>query len=91
MRIKGLESDIKHYEIQENNLICKVPDGAYCARNLDTGVNMTTTYTFSRIFSPDSTQIEIFNDIIKQKILDFINGRNSTIFTYGTSGSGKFF
>lgn len=85
-----LPPDMKYYEIKGNELICKIPDGTFAARNLDPGSNMITTYSFSKIFGPESTQTEIFDNIVKQKLLDFINGRNSTILTYGTSGSGKF-
>lgn len=52
---------------------------------------MSKLYKFSKIFKPNTNQIDIFNDIIKRKIVDFINGINTTFFTYGASGSGKTF
>ncbi|XP_044272341.1 kinesin-like protein KIF20A [Tribolium madens] len=48
-------------------------------------------YTFTRIFGPQTTQGDFFNCVVKPKIFDFINGENSTLFTYGASGSGKTF
>lgn len=58
-------------------------------RNIQDGNKVTKQYSFSKIYGPDTSQTEIFNDCIKRKVLNFINGRNSTIFTYGATGSGK--
>lgn len=46
-------------------------------------------FTFSHIFSHTSTQEEIFNLVVKPKVLQFINGNNSTLMSYGASGSGN--
>nr|XP_023022053.1 kinesin-like protein subito [Leptinotarsa decemlineata] len=91
LRMKGGVPYENLYQIDNDNLICKVPEGSYSMRNLKYGNSMTRTYTFSKIFGPDVMQIEIFNSIVKPRILGFINGRNSTLFTYGASGSGKTF
>ncbi|KAG5877781.1 hypothetical protein JTB14_003178 [Gonioctena quinquepunctata] len=60
-------------------------------RKLNYGNAKTRTYTFTKLFKPDVTQIEVFNSIVKPRALGFINGLNSTVFTYGASGSGKTF
>ncbi|RZC40898.1 kinesin-like protein subito [Asbolus verrucosus] len=91
LRIKSGYNFSNLYVISNDTLICNVPEGSHCMRNVREGDSLRKIYTFSRIFHPQTTQNEIFNSIVKQKILDFINGENSTLLTYGASGSGKTF
>ncbi|XP_018575548.1 kinesin-like protein subito [Anoplophora glabripennis] len=79
------------YSIDGDNLICNVPDGSRALRNIKEGESMTKMYSFTKIFNPQIKQIEIFNSIVRAKMLGFINGRNSTLLAYGASGSGKTF
>lgn len=91
LRLKLIENSYSDlYEINDKTLICKVPAGSHFMRNVQEGDSITRKYTFSHIFDENVTQKKIFNDIIKSKILDFINGKNGTILTYGASGAGKF-
>ncbi|XP_060522912.1 kinesin-like protein subito isoform X2 [Cylas formicarius] len=82
LRIKKGISFAHLYSFTDNTLICKV-----AAK----GETVNKKYTFTKIFGPDVTQEELFNDVIKSKVLHFINGRNATVFAYGASGSGKTF
>ncbi|CAH1119553.1 unnamed protein product [Phaedon cochleariae] len=91
LRLKGGVPYEDLYQIDGDCLTCKVPEGSYSTRNLRYGESITRTYGFTKIFGPDVTQIDIFNNIVKARLLGFINGRNSTLFTYGASGSGKTF
>ncbi|XP_056635614.1 kinesin-like protein subito [Diorhabda sublineata] len=77
------------YKIEGNNFTCKVPEGSYALRNVKCGDTMKRTYTFTNIFGPEYDQKTIFDCIVKPKLVSFINGSNSTLFTYGASGSGK--
>lgn len=47
------------------------------------------SYFFTRIFRSYATQEELFEGTAKKRIVDFLNGRNSTIISYGTTNSGK--
>ncbi|XP_072382183.1 kinesin-like protein subito isoform X2 [Diabrotica undecimpunctata] len=91
LRIRGDIKENDLYEIDENSLICNVPEGCFTFRNVKSGDSMKRNYSFTKIFGPEYDQQTIFNYIIKSKLLSFINGRSSTIFTYGASGSGKTF
>ncbi|CAH1119558.1 unnamed protein product [Phaedon cochleariae] len=91
LRLKGGVPYENLYQINGDCLTCKVPEGSYSTRNLKYGESITRTYGFTKIFGPDITQIDIFNNIVKARLLGFINGKNSTLFTYGASGSGKTF
>ncbi|XP_012240128.1 kinesin-like protein KIF20A isoform X2 [Bombus impatiens] len=46
-------------------------------------------FTFTKTFGPETTQLELFEQSIKQQMIDFLNGQNCTIMTYGTTNSGK--
>jgi DNA replication protein DnaC len=45
--------------------------------------------TLDRIFTPESTQQDVYNEIARTTINDVLIGYNGTIFAYGQSGSGK--
>ncbi|XP_044252288.1 kinesin-like protein subito isoform X2 [Tribolium madens] len=79
------------YQIDGNVLTSKVPPGSNFLRNIKEENSLNKMYTFTRIFDPQTTQRDVFNCVVKPKIFGFINGKNSTLFTYGASGSGKTF
>jgi len=47
------------------------------------------TFEFDGIFCQEASQDEIYETVVKSKVLDSINGINSTIFAYGQTGSGE--
>ncbi|CAG9831820.1 unnamed protein product [Diabrotica balteata] len=91
LRVRGDIKENDLYEIDKNSLVCNIPEGSFAFRNVKSGDSMKRNYSFTKIFGPECDQQTIFNYIIKSKLLSFINGRSSTIFTYGASGSGKTF
>ncbi|XP_033341885.2 uncharacterized protein LOC117229487 isoform X1 [Megalopta genalis] len=48
-------------------------------------------FTFTQTFGPEITQLELFDQAVKQHMVEFLAGQNSTIMTYGTTSSGKSF
>ena len=56
----------------------------------NTQTNQTFAFTFDRVFTENSSQIEIFSEI-KQFIQSALDGDNICIFAYGATGSGKTF
>jgi len=55
------------------------------------GTDQVSTFTFDRVFSPESTQSEVYEYACRPVIDDVLNGYYSTIFAYGQTGSGKTF
>lgn len=47
------------------------------------------SFSFDRIFGPDSSQIQVFQDSAYPLIADVLAGYNATIFAYGQTGTGK--
>ncbi|CAG9772359.1 unnamed protein product [Ceutorhynchus assimilis] len=91
LRIKKSNVDTKLYTIEDKILICAVPEGSHAARNKREGSTVSRKFKFTNIFDQETSQKHIFDSIIKAKILNFINGNNSTVLAYGASGSGKTF
>ena len=46
-------------------------------------------FSYDKIFSPNSNQLEIYSNVGKRIVEDIMAGYNGTIFAYGQSGSGK--
>lgn len=44
---------------------------------------------FSHVFGPNTSQNEVFNIVALPLVQNLINGKNSLLFTYGVTGSGK--
>jgi kinesin family protein 11 len=51
--------------------------------------NFVKTYTFDRVYPPDSTQEEIYSNSISPIVNETLKGFNCTIFAYGQTGTGK--
>lgn len=55
----------------------------------ETGCYGQITYTFDRVFDPDSGQEEIYNEAIVPIIESVLEGFNGTVLAYGQTSSGK--
>ncbi|CAG0897459.1 unnamed protein product [Cyprideis torosa] len=53
--------------------------------------NVGYDYRFAQVFGPDCTQEELFDVTTQESIKNLLNGKNSLMYTYGVSGSGKTF
>jgi hypothetical protein len=51
--------------------------------------NSRHEFTFDYVFGEDSTQEVVYNKLAKSAVESVCNGYNSTIFAYGSSGTGK--
>ena len=53
------------------------------------GKEITKTFTFDRVYGPQTTQKEFFEESIKSIVDEALDGFNCTIFAYGQTSSGK--
>ncbi|KAK4026155.1 Kinesin-like protein [Daphnia magna] len=53
------------------------------------GTTKATQYTFTGVFDEKSTQKPIFHTVTLPLIEDLLHGKNSLLFAYGVTGSGK--
>ncbi|XP_050300141.1 kinesin-like protein subito isoform X2 [Anthonomus grandis grandis] len=83
------------YRIEQNILITRIPEDSLAPRNQADRKKINQIlykkFYFTGIFDADATQVDIFNYVVKKKLLSFINGKNSTLLAYGASGAGKTF
>ncbi|KAK8730484.1 hypothetical protein OTU49_008036 [Cherax quadricarinatus] len=49
------------------------------------------TFTFDRVFGPESKQIDVYKSVAKNSVEEVLSGFNCTIFAYGQTGTGKTF
>ncbi|KAL2913225.1 Kinesin-related motor protein [Polyrhizophydium stewartii] len=75
-------------EIRENSPACI--HTTTNRRELVVGDSITAkSYTFDRVFGPESTQNTIFNEVVSGMLNEVLMGFNCTIFAYGQTGTGK--
>ncbi|XP_077433889.1 centromere-associated protein E isoform X3 [Vanacampus margaritifer] len=51
----------------------------------------TKCFTFDRVFTPEETTNQLYQDIAKPLVVSTVEGYNGTIFAYGQTSSGKTF
>lgn len=51
--------------------------------------DMYEDYKFTAAFGPETGQFEFFHDTMLGCMENFVDGRNSLLFSYGITGSGK--
>ena len=50
-----------------------------------------STYSFDHLFSPDSSNSDIFTSVVQKIVFQSMQGFHGTVFTYGQTSSGKTF
>ena len=73
-------------EIKSEN--CKAIESLTIVNDKSLKVN-ENSLSFDKIFTPQCTDEDIYNQCGKELVANFINGYNATIFAYGQTGSGK--
>ena len=64
-------------------------EGTTNPKKLKSPESTSRKFSFSRIFDFETTQSELFDQAIKQKIIEFLAGQSSSLMSYGTTNSGK--
>lgn len=85
-KIKLLPEQEKAYEvINSTTLATKLPcleNNSSFARSKNSEIT-SRTYTFTQTFGPEITQLELFDQAIKQQMFDFLAGQSCNVMTYG--------
>ncbi|CAK9826157.1 Kinesin-like protein KIF20A [Anthophora retusa] len=100
LRVKPFPKRLKLTEEQQNayqvdnltTLYTKLPildnNTSYLKRSNSSDI-VCRKFTFTKTFGPETTQLELFEQAVKQQMVEFLAGQNSSIMTYGTTNSGK--
>ncbi|KAF7390834.1 hypothetical protein HZH66_009314 [Vespula vulgaris] len=91
-KVKLLPQQEEAYKvINSTTLATKLPcleNNSSFARSKTSEIT-SRTYTFTQTFGPEITQLELFDQAIKQQMFDFLAGQSCNVMTYGTTNSGK--
>ena len=81
---------LKHSEIITQERVTVEPLSETEAGCFDQKSNKWRSYIFDKVFGPDQTQQDIFEEV-EPLCLSVVDGFNACIFAYGQTGSGKTF
>jgi kinesin family protein 4/21/27 len=76
---------LSDYEIIQDSSQCVTADTN--GKQIRGGLG--TAYTFDNVFSPDTSQADIYEDCVSDLLNAVFEGFNATILAYGQTGSGK--
>lgn len=80
-------TDVSCMKVISNTTLAITPPES--SMNFRNSSNKEIQTTFSRIFTSNATQKDIFNIVALPLVENVIRGRNGLLFTYGVTGSGK--
>lgn len=76
--------------VSKTSLCAIAPSHCKILKNSGKGPSeQSKLFYFSRIYSEDSTQTDIFHECVLPVLEDFFDGQNCLIFSYGVTNSGK--
>lgn len=67
-----------------------MPQSSQYYKSQKSGDAIMRRFEFTKVFRQHITQENIFDEIVKPRVFHFINGKNSTLVAYGTTGSGTY-
>ncbi|XP_076834624.1 kinesin-like protein KIF20B isoform X2 [Brachyhypopomus gauderio] len=75
-----------------HTVLLKAPRAPVSAQHSEKSVPQTAQrFQFSQVFGPETSQKDIFDGTVKSLVKNVLEGRNSLVFTYGITNSGKTF
>ncbi|XP_034191468.2 kinesin-like protein KIF23 [Osmia lignaria lignaria] len=88
-RLRSMQhpTDVSCMKVTSDTTVVIIPPES--AINFRNANNKEIQTTFSMVFTPDTPQKEVFNVVALPLVENVIRGRNSLLFTYGVTGSGK--
>lgn len=92
LRIKPVPILQKNYTILNSKTLMFLPSEDKSIRNSRCTKSSEAEgkrHTFTKIFEPATSQAEMFEGSIKHQVAKFLDGKSSTIMTYGMRDSGK--
>uniref|UniRef100_A0A915DTJ2 Kinesin-like protein n=1 Tax=Ditylenchus dipsaci TaxID=166011 RepID=A0A915DTJ2_9BILA len=94
VRVRPLSEDELKVKCKSVVVCDTVARTAMMKSNLSDNIRSAPQRTFGpfdRVYGPESTQVQIYNEILEPLMKEVLNGYNCTIFAYGQTGSGKTF
>ncbi|KAG8008168.1 Kinesin-like protein KIF20A [Nibea albiflora] len=74
----------------EETLLLKAPKESQNMRTAERGITQNMhKFSFSKIFGPETTQQQFYENTMKKMVSDVLQGENRLVYTYGVTNSGK--
>ncbi|KAM5321120.1 kinesin-like protein KIF20B isoform 2-T4 [Glossophaga mutica] len=96
LRIRPFTHSEKEHEpegcvhmLDSQTVVLKDPQSTLARLSEKSSGLIVQKFSFSKVFGPETTQKEFFQDCIMQPVKDFLKGQSRLIFTYGLTNSGK--
>lgn len=80
------EQEEAYMIVNSTTLITKMANlecNASCLKRPKSSDTVCKKFTFSKTFGPETSQYDLFEQIIQTQIVDFLAGQNATVMTYG--------
>jgi len=91
-RVRPLQSDadLASLRVKNSTTIALNPqDQLLQHHKTHNGAQREIQYIFKHVFQPDATQQDVYGSVAQPLVENLLKGRNSLLFTYGVTGSGK--
>ena len=75
------------HQTSEHDVVALPPKNSKTFKNAR--AEASHRFSFSKIFNPDTTQKELFDETLRPLLRDFFDGQNCLVFTYGVTNSGR--
>ncbi|XP_041657830.1 kinesin-like protein KIF20A [Cheilinus undulatus] len=74
----------------EETLLLKAPKESQNIKTAEKGITQSMhKFSFSKIFGPETTQQQFYENTMKKMVQDVLQGENRLLYTYGVTNSGK--
>ncbi len=83
LEIQLKEAECFHFDDQE--LIAIAPKTS----KMKVAASKNEKFTFTKIFGPNTSQSDLFEETLLPSLKDFLDGQNCLVFTYGITNSGE--
>ncbi|EDW50450.1 kinesin-like protein KIF23 [Drosophila sechellia] len=91
-RVRPLQSDadLTSLRVKNSTTIALNPQDQLLQHHKPhNGAQREVQYIFKHVFQPDATQQDVYAAVAQPLVENLLKGRNSLLFTYGVTGSGK--
>ncbi|XP_017019482.1 kinesin-like protein KIF23 [Drosophila kikkawai] len=90
-RVRPLQSeaDLTSLRVKNSTTIALNPQDQLLQHHKHNGAQREIQYIFKHVFQPEATQQDVYGSVAQPLVENLLRGRNSLLFTYGVTGSGK--
>ncbi|KAH8294000.1 hypothetical protein KR054_007236 [Drosophila jambulina] len=90
-RVRPLQSeaDLTSLRVKNSTTIALNLQDQLLQHHKHNGAQREIQYIFKHVFQPEATQQDVYGMVAQPLVENLLRGRNSLLFTYGVTGSGK--